>query len=74
MKITDIEIIPIYPRIAARNEPYKARFRGINNRTVFKMHTVNGMVGYGDYRCGAPPRSSPGPMPHGLSTPSLPRG
>ena len=58
MKITDIEIIPIYPRIAARNEAYTARFRGINNRTVFKVHTDNGLVGYGDYRCGAPPRSS----------------
>lgn len=62
MKITDIEIIPIYPRIAARNEQYKARFRGINNRTVFKMHTDNGLVGYGDYRCGAPPRSSVEPL------------
>ena len=58
MKITDIEIIPIYPRIAARNEAYKVRFRNINHRTVFKVHTDNGLVGYGDYRCAAPSQAS----------------
>lgn len=62
MKITDIEIIPIYPRIAARNEAYKVRFRNINHRTVFKVHTDNGLVGYGDYRCEAPSRSSVAPL------------
>lgn len=58
MKITDVEIIPIYPRIAAHNEGYKARFHDINQRTVFKVHTDNGLVGYGDYRRASPPRSS----------------
>src|SRR5688572_15783315 len=58
VKITDIEIIPIYPRIAARNAEYKARFIDINQRTVFRVRTDNGLVGYGDYRCGAPSRAS----------------
>jgi L-alanine-DL-glutamate epimerase-like enolase superfamily enzyme len=62
MKITDIEIIPIYPRIAARNAAYKARFRDLNRRVVFKVHTDAGIVGYGDYRSGAPPRSSVEPL------------
>jgi L-alanine-DL-glutamate epimerase-like enolase superfamily enzyme len=62
MKITDIEIIPIYPRIAARNEDYQVRFSHINHRTVFKVHTDTGLVGYGDYRCGPPPRSSVEPL------------
>ena len=54
MKITDIEIIPIYPRIPARNTDHQARFSAINHRTIFKVHTDNGLVGYGDYRCSAP--------------------
>ncbi|MCZ6676528.1 MAG: hypothetical protein O7E52_04685 [Candidatus Poribacteria bacterium] len=62
MKITDIELIPIYPRIAARNAEQKARFSGINHRTVFKIHTDNGLVGYGDYRCSPPDRSSVEPL------------
>ena len=51
MKITAIEIIPIYPRIAARNEQYQVRFRNINQRTVFRVDTDAGVTGYGDYRC-----------------------
>ena len=62
MKITDIETIPIYPRLPARNEPHKARFGGINHRTVFKVHTDNGLVGYGDYRCSPPDWSSVEPL------------
>src|SRR5438128_286539 len=58
MKITNVEIIPIYPRIAARNAAYKARFVNINQRVVFKVHTDAGIVGYGDARSSAPPRSS----------------
>jgi galactonate dehydratase len=62
MKITDIEIIPIFPRVAARNEAYTVRFRDINRRTVFKVHTDNGLIGYGDYRCPPPPPSSVEPL------------
>ncbi len=58
MKITDVEIIPIYPKIAARNADQKARFRQLNHRTIFKVTTDNGIVGYGDARCAAPPKES----------------
>ena len=62
MKITAIEIIPIYPRIAARNEAYQVRFGDINRRTVFRVETDAGVTGYGDYRCPAPPRSTVEPL------------
>ena len=62
MKITDIEIIPVYPRIAARNEQYTIRFQSINHRTIFKVYTDNGLVGYGDFRCSAPARSTVAPL------------
>ncbi len=62
MKITDIEAIPIYPRIAARNEGFQARFNGINHRTAFKVRTDNGLVGYGDYRCPPPSQSEIEPL------------
>jgi L-alanine-DL-glutamate epimerase-like enolase superfamily enzyme len=57
MKITDVEIIPIYPRVAARNAAYRARFVDINQRVVFKVRTDAGIVGYGDARSPAPARS-----------------
>ena len=62
MKITDVEVIPIYPRIAERNQDFQARFNSINHRTVFKIHTDNGLVGYGDYRCPPPPQSDIEPL------------
>ena len=51
MKITDIEIIPIYPRLAERydNPDGQARMANIDCRTVFKVTTDEGIVGYGDY-------------------------
>ena len=58
MKIANIEIIQIYPRIAERIADQKARFRDINQRTIFKVETDNGIVGYGDARGEAPPASS----------------
>ena len=42
MKITDVEIIPIYPRVATRNADQKARFREINHRTIFKVKQTMG--------------------------------
>ena len=62
MKITDIEIIPIYPRIAARNAAYTARFHDMNHLTVFKVQTDAGVVGYGEFRCTPPPRSYVEPL------------
>ncbi|MDP6776788.1 MAG: hypothetical protein QGI83_08485, partial [Candidatus Latescibacteria bacterium] len=58
MKIDDVQIIPIYPKIPARNVGQEARFRDINKRAIFKVTTDNGIVGYGDARCTAPPGSS----------------
>ena len=58
MKIIDIDIIPIYPKIADRNADQKARFFNINHRTIFKITTDNGIVGYGDARCEAPLKST----------------
>ena len=61
MKITDIEIIPIFPRIAKRYENRKVSLYGIDHRAVFKVSTDNGLVGYGDNR------ERPGKLP-GQST------
>ena len=52
MKITDIEIVPIRPRFARRYKGREVRFRGVNQRTVYKVQTDNGLVGYGDHRLG----------------------
>ena len=62
MKITDVEIIPIRPRLYDRTKGREVRFSGINQRTIFKVHTDNGLVGYGDLRCPAPPRSTVEPL------------
>jgi len=50
LKITDIEVIPIYPRLAKRYENRKVDLYGIDARTVFKVHTDAGLIGYGDQR------------------------
>ena len=55
MKITDVEIIPFYPRFARRNQDKLVRFRSINHRTIVKIKTDNGITGYGDYRTAEPP-------------------
>ena len=50
MKITNIEVIPIYPRLAKRYENREVDLYGIDHRTVFKVETDAGIVGYGDQR------------------------
>ena len=50
MKITNIEVIPIYPRLAKRYDNRKVDLYGIDHRTVFKVETDTGIVGYGDQR------------------------
>ena len=50
MKITDIEIIPIAPRLAKRYAHRKVDLYGIDARVVYKVHTDNGLIGYGDVR------------------------
>ena len=65
MKITDIEIIPIAPRLAKRYAHRTVDLYGIDARVVYKVHTDNGLIGYGDVR-GRPnadfPRSSVEPL------------
>ena len=60
MKITDIEVIPIHPRLAQRydNPAGRARMGGIDSRLVFKIQTNVGVVGYGDYDWPGPPPPS----------------
>jgi L-alanine-DL-glutamate epimerase-like enolase superfamily enzyme len=50
MKITNIEVIPIYPRLAKRYDNRKVDLYGIDHRTVFKVETDAGITGYGDQR------------------------
>jgi len=54
MKITDVDVIHINPRLAARNADQKARFSGIDTQTVYQVRTDSGIVGYGDCRGHAP--------------------
>ena len=54
MKIINVEAYPIYPRFAERNQDKLVRFRQINHRSIVKIETDNGIVGYGDYRQGPP--------------------
>ncbi len=57
MKITDIDIIPIHPRLASRydNAAGRGRMLAIDRRLVFKVHTDNGLIGYGDGDWPGPP-------------------
>ncbi|NKB67863.1 MAG: hypothetical protein GKR89_12450 [Candidatus Latescibacteria bacterium] len=57
MKITDIDIIPIRARLESRLEGREAFFHTIDHRTIYKVHTDNGLVGYGDHRLAGPSRA-----------------
>jgi galactonate dehydratase len=50
MKITNVELFQINPKLASRNANQKPRFAGIDTQTVFKVTADNGVVGYGDGR------------------------
>lgn len=50
MKITDVEAIPINPKLCSRNAGQKPRFVGIDTQTIFKVTCDNGIVGWGDSR------------------------
>ena len=52
MKITHIEAIPIFPRLARRYDNRKVDLYGIDCRTVVKVETDAGITGYGDMRVG----------------------
>ena len=51
MKITDIEVIPIAMPLANRYDNHHGRTRmyDIDQHVVVKIHTDNGLIGYGDY-------------------------
>ena len=50
MKITDIEVIPIFPKLANRYAARRVDLYGIDCRVVYKVHTNAGITGYGDMR------------------------
>jgi len=58
MKITDIDIIPIRARLESRYKGREAFFHGIDYRTIYKVYTDNGLVGYGDHRLAGPSRDT----------------
>ena len=62
MKITNIDIIPIRAGLAARYVGREMWFHGIDRRTIYKVHTDNGLVGYGDHRLSGPSRASVAPL------------
>ena len=73
MKITDVEVIPIFPKLASRYADRRVDLYGIECRVVIKLHTDAGLVGYGDTRVrpnAQPPRwRRPATYPHPLQTP-----
>jgi L-alanine-DL-glutamate epimerase-like enolase superfamily enzyme len=62
MRITDVDIIPIYPRLVARAAAHNAHYPDWNLRTVFRVKADNGLIGYGDYRCPPPDPATVAPL------------
>ena len=65
MKITNIEIIPIFVPLANRYATEAVRLNGIGHRVVYRIETDAGIVGYGDQRIrpgGCPPQSTVEPL------------
>ena len=54
MKITAIDIIPIRAPLARRYAGREVFFHGIDRRTIYKIQTDKGLVGYGDHRLSTP--------------------
>ena len=62
MKIAEIDVIPIRPRLAARYAGREVWYPGINHRTVYRVRADNGLVGYGDHRLQGPSRAALQPL------------
>jgi L-alanine-DL-glutamate epimerase-like enolase superfamily enzyme len=62
MRITEIDVIPIEPRLAARYVGREPWYDRINHRTIYRVRADNGLVGYGDHRLGVPSRASLQPL------------
>ncbi len=69
MRITDIEMFPIVMPLAKRYDTRDGRQRmgGIDEHLVVKVHTDNGLVGYGDYE------DWPEPLPQSVIEPLIGR-
>jgi len=50
MKITDVDIIPIYPRLASRYAHRRVDMYGIDHRILYRVATDAGLVGWGETR------------------------
>ena len=53
MKVTDVDIIPVFPRVVPRHRDKYAYYGSVSRLTIFRVHTDAGIVGYGEMR-GAP--------------------
>ena len=65
MRVKDIKVIPIYPKLADRYQHRQIDLYGIDHRTIFRVEADNGLVGYGDQRVrpgGQPNQSSVAPL------------
>lgn len=62
MKITDIDVIPILPRLETRYAGREVWCGDIDRRTIYRVRSDNGLVGYGDHRLGGPSRASLQPL------------
>ena len=65
MRIKDIKVIPIYPKLADRYQHRQIDLYGIDHRTIFRVEADNGLVGYGDQRVqpgGQPNQSNVDPL------------
>ncbi|HCV25349.1 MAG TPA: enolase C-terminal domain-like protein [Candidatus Latescibacteria bacterium] len=62
MKIAEIDVVPIRPRLAARYAGREVWYPKINHRTVYRVRADNGLVGYGDHRLAGPSRDSLQPL------------
>lgn len=62
MKITDIDVIPIHPRLATRYAGREIWGAAIDHRTVYRVRADNGLVGYGDHRLVGPSRAALQPL------------
>ena len=69
MKITDIECIPIVMPLAERYSDHHGRVRmgNIDEHLIVKVHTDNGLVGYGDGE------DFPDPIPQSILDPLIGR-
>ncbi|MEE3235176.1 MAG: enolase C-terminal domain-like protein [Candidatus Latescibacterota bacterium] len=62
MKISNIEVFDIEPKIRTEAPDYPAPLSALHKRVVFKVTIDNGVVGYGEYRTYAPDKKVVEPL------------